>query len=102
MKLTSARQPPSDVIEALTLAELGRFCHAETDWIIELVEHGILEPGGLSQIEWRFTGINILRARKARRLSQDLGLNMAGIAMVLDLLEERDRLLHELGMHREV
>ena len=101
MKKATTNGTDAEVIDALTLAELGRFCHAETEWIVELVDHGVLEPVGLVHAEWRFTGANILRARKARRLTDDLGLNLAGIALVLDLLEERDLLLHRLAMVQE-
>jgi DnaJ-class molecular chaperone len=37
------------------------------------------------------------RARKVARLMRDLGLNVAGVALVLDLIEERDALAREIG-----
>lgn len=77
--------------------ELCRFCDADETWVTELVEHGILDPKGRSFKEWHFQGVNIVRAKKARRLQRDLGINIAGIAMVLDLLQERDRLLRLLN-----
>ncbi|MEE4188134.1 MAG: chaperone modulator CbpM, partial [Roseobacter sp.] len=48
--------------------------------------------------EWPFHGINIVRAKKARRLQRDLGINTPGVAMVLDLLQEREVLLRALHM----
>lgn len=80
-------------LEALDLQELCRFCVVEEAWIIELVEHGALSPVGHSKSNWKFVGLNISRAKKACRLHRDLGVNAAGVALVLDLLEERDALL---------
>jgi len=79
----------------MTSIELCRFCNVNEAWVIELVEHGVLDPKGGSFEEWHFYGVNIVRAKKARRLQRDLGLNTPGIAMVLDLLEEREKLMRE-------
>ena len=97
MKKAVLRDQTSQVVDALTLSELCRFCSADTDWVIELVEHDVLRPSGSAPDHWVFKGTSIVRARKARRLNRDLGINAAGIAMVLDLLEERDRLRRRLS-----
>ena len=72
----------------LTLNDLCRACSSPTEWIIELVEEGALEPVGDEQSDWRFTGVCLQRAQTAMRLQRDLGINLAGIALVLDLLDE--------------
>ncbi|MFT5786030.1 MAG: chaperone modulatory protein CbpM [Ascidiaceihabitans sp.] len=94
MKKTKQRV---DIIDALSLHELCRFCQADEAWIIELVQHGVLEPNGTNYETWHFQGRNIVRAKKAHRLNHDLGINVAGVAMVLELLDERDALLRQLG-----
>ncbi len=99
MKTTTLR---SDVIDALSLSELSRFCQADETWVIELVEHGVLEPVGSASGNWRFVGTSIVRAKKARRLKRDLGINTPGIALVLDLLEERDAVLRRLARYEEI
>ena len=96
MKKTTHR---SDIVEALTLRDLSQFCQADEAWIIELVEFGVLEPNGSSAEKWRFCGINIIRAKKAHRLNRDLGINTAGVAMVLDLLEQRDAAVSRLARY---
>ena len=85
-----------EVLESLNSLELCRFCDADETWVTELVEYGVLDPEGRSFKEWHFRGVNIVRAKKARRLQRDLGINVAGIAMVLDLLQEREQLLRTL------
>lgn len=85
-----------EILDSLTSVELCRFCDADETWVTELVEHGVLDPEGRSFQEWHFHGVNIIRAKKARRLQRDLGMNTAGVAMVLDLLQEREELLREI------
>lgn len=46
---------------------------------------------------WRFSGKSLRRARSAHRLQRDLGLNLAGIALVLDLMDELEVLLAQLN-----
>ena len=99
MKRTKLR---SDIVDALTFDDLCRFCHADEAWVIELVEQGVLEPVGGTPENWRFVGTSIVRAKKARRLTRDLGINTAGVALVLELLEERDAVLRRLAQYEEV
>ena len=72
----------------VSMSDICRVCNRHTEWIIELVEEGVLDPIGNDQNQWRFTGSNLQRAHTAMRLERDLGLNLAGIALALDLLEE--------------
>lgn len=75
-----------------TLGQLCRLSRMSAEQIIELVDYGILEPQGRSVSSWRFSGASIHRARCADRLRNDLGINVAGVALALDLLDELDRL----------
>jgi chaperone modulatory protein CbpM len=89
------KRMPSEVLEAqpiCSLEELTAACHAEASWIVELVEHGVLEPVGGTRETWRFSSLSVVRAAKAKRLERDLSLNMPGLALVLELLDEIDRL----------
>jgi len=90
-------QVTGEILDSLTSSELCRFCDTDETWITELVEYGVLDPEGGSFKEWHFRGVNIVRAKKARRLQRDLGINTPGIAMVLDLLREREQLLRALN-----
>lgn len=76
----------------LSLAELCRACRVPAEQIVELVGEGILEPVGQGPRYWRFRTVSVRRARCALRLQQDLGVNTAGAALALDLLEEIERL----------
>ena len=76
----------------LSLGELSRAARLSSDRIVELVEEGVVEPIGGEPGAWRFRGACLQRIRCARRLETDLGVNSAGIALVLDLLDEVERL----------
>lgn len=76
----------------LTLADLCRACAVHAEYIIELVEEGVLAPVGDEPVCWRFTGIHMHRATVALRLQRDLGINLAGVALALQLLDEVEAL----------
>jgi chaperone modulatory protein CbpM len=85
--------------DSLTLGQLCRACGVHADWIISLIEESIIEPHephGLEISLWRFSGASLKRARSARQLQHDLGLNLAGIGLALDLLDELEVLRAKL------
>ena len=49
----------------LTLGELCRVCSVSEDRIVELVEEGIVDPGGRDPQRWRFRSISVRRVRCA-------------------------------------
>lgn len=85
----------------ITLGELCRCCGVHAERILEYVEYGIVEPVAPPG---RFSASALPRVQRALRLQRDLGLNTAGVALVLDLLDEIDRLrarLNALGGRTE-
>lgn len=81
-----------DEEETLTLGELSRACAMHAEWVISLVDEGVLEPVGHGPVSWRFPGTCLRRVRTAVRLQRDLGINLAGVALALDLLDEIEML----------
>lgn len=76
----------------LTLGELSCACSVHAERIMELVEEGVIEPVGRRGTHWQFSGDSLTRARRAVTLQRDLGLNVPGAALALDLLDELERL----------
>ena len=64
--------------------------------IDEIIELGIVQGKQHSSTEIVFTSIEIYRIRKVIRLNRDLGINAAGAALVLDLLDQIDTLKRQL------
>lgn len=87
-----------DESTTVTLDELGSLCSVQREQIVLLVDEGVLEPLGHEQAQWRFTTANLQRARIAIRLQQDLGINLAGVALVLDLMTQIDALHARLAL----
>jgi chaperone modulatory protein CbpM len=84
----------------LSLRELCDACAVHVEFITELVDEGVIEPTGIDKSHWCFSGISLQRIRTAKRLQQDLGVNLAGVALALDLIEELQQLrtqLHKLS-----
>lgn len=77
----------------IPMVEVCRACQAEEAFIAELVDHGLLNPsGGRRRDEWSFDVVGLRRIRTASRLRRDLNIDVASLALVIELLEE----LHEL------
>ena len=79
-------------ITELTIEDLCRACTAHADIIIELVSEGVIEGTATQQNlppeYWRFTGLHLHRAKVAMRLHRELGVNFAGAALALQLMDE--------------
>ena len=92
MAAQKSPDPVCEVVTALTLIDLCRISGSTTDWVIELVEEGILDPVGGGQSAWRFESSSITIIARVRRLQSDLRLNIPGAALVLSLADENARL----------
>ncbi|HSZ07818.1 MAG TPA: chaperone modulator CbpM [Steroidobacteraceae bacterium] len=88
-----------DQSSTLSIKDLSRMCNVEERHIVEFVEEGVLNVVEVRS-EWHFTGDALRRARLAVRLERDLELNLAGVALALDLIEELQQLRRELEAKR--
>lgn len=80
---------PVDADEPLSLGQLCRVLDVHADYVIEMVEVGVVEPvAGRRPSDWRFPAHALWRLRRALRLYHDLAVDPAGAALALDLLEE--------------
>ena len=84
----------------LTVKDLSRICAIDERHIVEFVEEGVLNVIEVAAAEWHFTGTALRRARLALRLERDLEINLAGVALALELMEELERLRRELNARR--
>jgi chaperone modulatory protein CbpM len=84
----------------LTIQDLSRMCAVDERHIVEYVEEGVLNVVEINTTEWHFTGAALRRTRLALRLERDLELNLAGVALALELMEELEHLRRELKARR--
>lgn len=84
----------------LTLQQLCRSCRLEREQILLLVEEGIIEPRhdttSAPEDHWQFHWKSLARVRTSVRLQQDLGVNLPGVALALELLERIEQLERRL------
>lgn len=86
--------------DGLTLADLCRACSVHAEYIIELVEEGLLVPNGRTSADWRFGGNHLRQVTVAFRLQRDLGVNLAGAALALQLMDEIKALRARLELQK--
>ena len=82
----------------VTIVDLSLYSGLPEERLRELVELGALSPAERDAAEWRFGAECIARVRAAARLSDDLELDTASLALVLSFLE-RITLLEEEIRH---
>ncbi|MHB1947604.1 MAG: chaperone modulator CbpM [Gammaproteobacteria bacterium] len=82
----------------LTLEEICHACHVPADFIQDIIDFGIIEPHGASIASWRFDAEHLRRVRTVVHLHHDLEVNLAGAALVLDLLDELQRMRARLAV----
>ena len=81
----------------LSLFEVCKMCRLNPELIIEMVNEGILDPKGESKTSWRFSFSTVNCVRTVMRFQNDLGINLAGAALALNLLERIEEL--ETSLH---
>jgi chaperone modulatory protein CbpM len=86
--------------QAISLAELCRCCSLPAEQVVTMIENGIVEPieSRITISHWQFRGESVLRIQTAIRLKRDLGVNTAGAALALELLDEVKALRQQLSM----
>jgi chaperone modulatory protein CbpM len=82
----------------IAVTQVCRLCLIERTAVVELVELGIVTSKGDSPEEWMVAVTSLPRLRIAARLMRDLGVNVTGAALAVELLEARGEL--ERRIHR--
>ena len=89
----------NDWIQVETLLGL---CDLTLDAVVELAELGVVAPRGGRPNEWQLPAAALPRLRTMGRLMHDLGVNLSGAALAVELIESRrqlERRVRELERH---
>lgn len=76
----------------MTLDEVCEICSVSPDFINDLIDFEILQFGEDYPEAWSFDLPQVERIKTAQRLQHDLEVNLPGIAIILDLLDEMEKL----------
>jgi chaperone modulatory protein CbpM len=87
----------TDEEQELSLMELCKQCRVSPEYIVDLVNEGILDYKGKSASAWRFPFSTVENVRKVLRFQRDLNINLAGAALALHLLEKIEKLESSAG-----
>jgi len=76
----------------ITVDELCRHCMVEVTEVVTFVQEGILDPADDAlraehADSWQFHISSVKRVRTVVHLQRDLGVNLAGAALALELLD---------------
>lgn len=86
----------SDIMLKVSVQELCVQEGINETMLIEVVEHGIAEPlVGYGLHDWMFELNSVHWMKKAIRLHHDLEIDWVSVALVIDLLKQKDSLLRE-------
>lgn len=78
---------------ALDVDELAHAVAVEPAWVVERVRAGVLLDGAPARLEgWRFTSIDLARARRLRAIERAFDADEQLAALVVDLSDEVRRL----------
>lgn len=81
------------------LRDMCRICGVHAEFLMDLVEEGVISPhvrgrgrAARAAHRWQFDGLAVVRVQRAVRLQRDLGVNLPGVALALELLDELEGL----------
>jgi chaperone modulatory protein CbpM len=83
----------------IAVNEICQLCRLDLAAVLELAQLGIVSSREHAPGEWQVAATALPRLRIAGRLMQDLGINVSGAALALELIEaqrELEKRLHRL------
>lgn len=93
---------PVEIDTEETIFTLHEICErggVRSEFIVELVEYGVIAPLSTAEDrQWAFDAAALARLQRALRLQRDLEINLPGLAVSLDLLDEIQQLRRKVDL----
>lgn len=80
----------------VTVTEICRLCRIDASAVRELADLGLVAPRAPTAAEWEFPAAALPRLRVVGRLMRDLGVNVSGAALAVELLEAQHELERQI------
>lgn len=85
----------------IAASDICRLCRLELEVVVELAELGLVAPRGQAPEVWQIPAAALPRLAAVARLMRDLGINVSGAALAVELLEaQRDLERRIRGLER--
>lgn len=81
--------------QGLDLETFAAACSTKAEFVRLLVDEGLVQPV-VEQPAWRFGGEELARVRRICRLQRDFEANLRSVAVMMDLIDEIERLRAQL------
>lgn len=94
-----AQRDPNEPVYMIGIAAQLTGLHPQTVRLYERL--GLVTPHRVSNKNRLYSEADIDRLRQIRRFTQEMGVNLAGVEIILDLLQKMERLQEELETARE-
>ena len=79
----------------------ARLCDLHPQTLRMYERLGLVRPARISSKNRMYSEADIERLRQIQRLTQDMGVNLAGVEVILDLLEKIQRMQEQMDMEME-
>lgn len=84
----------------MTLEELAGAAELHPELVEEFIDYGLVEPATAASSNRLFSVSAVERLRRIMRLRRDLGVNLAGVGVILEMRERIENLQKELDRLR--
>lgn len=87
----------AEILDEQLSFDLTHFAHAcgqSQEWVLQLLEFDILPTR--STHSYTFIGEDVSRARRAYRLQRDFDASLSAVAMMMDLIDEVQKLRRQM------
>ena len=85
---------PEEPVYMISIAAQLTGLHPQTVRFYE--KQGLVAPRRVNNKNRMYSEADIERLQQIRRFTHDLGVNLAGVEVILDLLQRMDRMQHEM------
>jgi MerR family transcriptional regulator/heat shock protein HspR len=79
----------------------SRLCGVHPQTLRQYERLGLLAPSRIGSKNRLYSEADILRVRRIQRLTQQLGVNLAGVEIILRLLDDMDEMRREMELQFE-
>jgi len=87
----------------ISFIEICQKCNISEQMLLEMIEHGLLHHEVHYSNKIHVDSKTFLRIQSASRLHQDLGINIPGVVLALELLDELEKITSEFDiLHHHV